>query len=186
LAAAYFFFPEKKLGPNALGKTRSHVKASTSAASVGAAVGSGSALLPPIPDLSTTETDGITFLTPGETRKALREALKKHGESVAILTRLAAVPYQSFNNFMKASGEFGGNENQAYHPAATLAEKLRIATGKPKTKKRKALEAEMEVGAGNPRTGGPNLGLDPNGKYLVLPGAGLAKDSLGRYTISYR
>ena len=50
------------------------------------------------------------------------------------LARLAGVPYQSFNNFMKATGDFGGRDNQAYHPAAQLVEKVRLATGKDKSK----------------------------------------------------
>ena len=56
------------------------------------------------------------------------------------------MPYQSFNNFMKASGDFGGRDNQCYHPAADLVERLRLATGKAKSKKRKALEAEVDAG----------------------------------------
>ena len=87
---------------------------------------------------------------------------------------------QSFNNFMKAAGDFGGSENQAYHPAAALAEKLRIAADKPKSKKRKAIEAEADASGARPR-----LGLDPNGKYWAMPGAFMTKDSLGRHTLAY-
>jgi hypothetical protein len=32
---------------------------------------------------------------------------------------------------------------------------------------------------------GPFLGLDPNKKYWCLPGAGFAKDALGRNRINY-
>ena len=66
-----------------------------------------------------------------------------HSTSVAGLARAAGVPYQSFNNFVKAGGAWGGRDNQSYHPAAALVEKVRIALGKPKSAKRKAL-AEKE------------------------------------------
>ena len=83
---------------------------------------------------------------------------------------------------MKATGDFGGRDNQAYHPAAQLVEKVRLATGKDKSKKRKALEAEMDSGICDRRTGGPRLGLDPNGKYLMPAGSPfhMVKDALGR------
>ena len=37
------------------------------------------------------------------------------------------------------------------------------------------------------RTGGPHLGLDPDGKrgIWVMPGMGLQKDNLGRYFVGY-
>ena len=95
------------------------------------------------------------------------------------------MPYQSFNNFVKAGGQWGGKDNQAYHPAAALVEKVRIALGKPKSAKRKALEAEVAAGDVSRRTGGPNLGLDPDGKYWMMPGARFTKDSLGRMQIVY-
>ena len=91
------------------------------------------------------------------------------------------MPYQSFNNFMKASGSHGGSENQAYRPAAQLSEKLRLQAGKPKSKKRKVLEAEMDSNPGR----APFLGLDPNKKYWCMPGAHFGKDAAGRNVISY-
>ena len=69
--------------------------------------------------------------------------------------------------------------------AAALVEKLRIALAKPKSSKRKALEAEVAAGKVSRRTGGPNLGVDPDGKFYCLPGAHLAKDALGRHYIAY-
>ena len=102
-AAAYFFFREKKLGKLALGKTRAHGAATAAAAGGGSTAGAAAAL-PPIPDVSGIETDGETYLTPAETRKALREALKKHGESVATLARLASVPYQVTMQPLSAEG----------------------------------------------------------------------------------
>ena len=83
------------------------------------------------------------------------------------------------------AGDFGGEGNQAYHPAAELAEKFRIARGKGKGTKRSALEAEVATGRVDRCTGGPLLGLDPNKRYMVFPGAHMTKDALGRHTISY-
>ena len=109
---------------------------------------------------------------------------RSHDTSVAGLARAAGVPYQSFNNFVKAGGSHGGKDNQAYRPAAALVEKIRIALGKPKSAKRKALEAEVAAGRVDSHTGGPRLGADPDGKYLVMRGSYLAKDSLGRYYVA--
>ena len=187
-AAAYFFYREKRLGSKSMAKLRGHGASSsagtpavaTPAGAAPSAAGVGSKT--PLPDVSPYSTDGITFQTPHEVRKDLRSALQKFDSSVAALARAADVPYQSFNNFMKATGEFGGRDNQAYHPAAQLVERLRLATGKEKSKKRKALEAEMDDGIVDRHTGGPKLGLDPNGKYLVPAGMPLffTKDELGR------
>ena len=60
-----------------------------------------------------------------------------------------------------------------------------IGTGKPKSAKRKALEEEVAKGVVNIRTGGPKLGLDPNGSFFCMPGAYMAKDALGRHYIAY-
>ena len=60
-----------------------------------------------------------------------------------------------------------------------------IGTGKPKSAKRKALEAEVAAGQVSRRTGGPNLGLDPDGKFWTMPGAHFKKDALGRMYIAY-
>jgi len=182
-AAAYFFYRERKLGKHALGKTRAH-KASASGAGAAAAdtAASTSTKKLPLPDTAGVSTDGMTYLTPAEVRKELRAALQKYDASVATLARAASMPYQSFNNFMKASGDFGGRDNQCYHPAADLVERLRLATGKAKSKKRKALEAEVDAGIVDSRSGGPKLGLDPHGKYWMPVGAPfrMTKDSLGR------
>lgn len=180
-SAAYFFYREKRLGGRAMGKERAYnaVVATPAGPSAGAAKPSAKT---PLPDVSSFSTDGTTYHTPAEVRKELRTALTKYDASVAALARAASVPYQSFNNFMKATGEFGGRDNQSYHPAAELVERLRLATGKEKSKKRKALEAEVADGIVDRRTGGPKLGLDPEGKYLVPAGMPLyfTKDALGR------
>jgi hypothetical protein len=141
---------------------------------------------PKLPDISGVETDGRTWLTPGEVRRELRALLQAYDTSVAALARLADVPYQSFMKFCNIdAGDFGGEGNQAYHPAAELAEKFRIARGKGKGTKRSALEAEVATGRVDRCTGGPLLGLDPNKRYMVFPGAHMTKDALGRHTISY-
>ena len=181
-AAAYFFFREKMLGKNALGKTRAHGAAAAGGGG-GAAAAAGK---PKLPDISGIETDGRTWLTPGEVRRELRALLQAYDTSVAALARLADVPYQSFMKFCNIdAGDFGGEGNQAYHPAAELAEKFRIARGKGKGTKRSALEAEVATGRVDRCTGGPLLGLDPNKRYMVFPGAHMTKDALGRHTISY-
>ena len=173
-AGVKFCYAEKALGTRSLLKTRARGGGA-------AAAGGGGAAKPDLPDLAGVDVVDAVFETPGEVRKSLRAALSTYKTSVAELARLAGVPYQSFNNFMKASGSHGGSENQAYRPAAKLSEKLRVKTAKAKTKKRKALEAEMDANPGR----APFLGLDPNKKYWALPGAAFAKDAVGRTTITY-
>ena len=182
-AGAKFCYAEKALGPRSLLKTRAcgGGGGGGGAAAGGAASGGGGAAKPALPDLSGVEVDDTVFETPGEVRKSLRGALSTYKTSVAELARLAGVPYQSFNNFMKASGSHGGSENQAYRPAAALSEKLRVKTARGKTKKRKAIEAELAAQPGRK----PFLGLDPNGKYWAMPGARFEKDAVGRHTITY-
>lgn len=195
-SAAYFFFRESKLGKRALGKIRAHKQSalgkgapkSPAAASAAASllspttgVKGGKPALPSLADA--VADDEYTWQTPGEVRKSLQDVLNSHSTSVAALAREANVPYQSFNNFMKAGGVWGGKDNQAYTKAATLVERLRIALGRPKSAKRKALEDEVSRGIVSRRTGGPNLGLDPDGKYFCTSGSYMAKDSLGRYKL---
>lgn len=196
-AAAEFFAREKELGKNAVGKLRARTASSASASSEVAAEADDDddgdarpakkakpAAKTPLPDVSSITTDGLLYLTPGETRKELRSFLQKYAGSIAELGRLAGVPVQSFNKFMNDAGEFGGQGNQAYGPAATLVERFRIATGGAKSKKRKALEDEVSRGIVN-SDGGPRLGLDPHGKYLAPAGASMSKDELGRYTLNW-
>ena len=144
-AAAFFFYKEERLGKHALGKTRARASA---ASTTPARKGSGSGLLSPaiatdvgsklkgakpaLPDVSSTQLESEhTWLTPSEVRKALQDLQLSFTTSVAGLARAAGVPYQSFNNFVKAGGAWGGKDNQAYHPAAALVEKVRIALGLP-------------------------------------------------------
>lgn len=172
-AAALFFLREQKLGKQAVGKSRAKVKGEVAGCT--------------LPDLGDVLIDGLTWLTPGETRSELRKILKQYTTSVAALSRLANTPMQSFSLFNKAGGDFGGADNQAYHPAAQLVEKVRIVTKKPKSKKRLALEAEVANGRAK-RSGQPFLGVDPGGKFLCLAGERphLARDELGRKIVQYR
>jgi hypothetical protein len=56
----------------------------------------------PLPDLSGMITNGVIYLTPGETRKAIRAYLRTiGGAGMAMLARLAEFPYQSYSNFME-------------------------------------------------------------------------------------
>ena len=193
IAAAFFFHKEAALGKHALGKTRarggakpgfaSPTAATASAGSKTKSVTGGKSSLPDVSKVSLE--DGHTWLTPGEVRKGLQDLMISHDTSVAGLARAAGVAYQSFNNFVKAGGAWGGKDNQSYHSAAALVEKVRIALGKPKSSKRKALEAEVANGVVSWRTGGPKLGLDPNGKYYARPGMRMVKDSLGRYSLGW-
>ena len=191
-AAAWFFEKERLLGKHALGKPRSR-KAAAASPTLGTAAATktksvtGAGAKPKLPDVSSTPLeDDHTWLLPGEVRKALQDLQLSHDTSVAGLAWAAGVPYQSFNNFVKAGGSHGGKDNQAYRPAAALVEKVRIALGKPKSAKRKALEAEVAAGRVDLRTGGgPRLGADPDGKFYCLPGSHLAKDALGRYYIAH-
>lgn len=114
-AAAYFFYREKRLGGRAMGKERAY-GAGGAAVATPAGPSAGGAAKPsaktPLPDVSAISTDGTVYQTPAEVRKELRTTLTKYDASVAALARAATVPYQSFNNFMKATGEFGGRDNQ--------------------------------------------------------------------------
>lgn len=172
-AAARFFLREEKLGKQGVGKSRAKPKSEVAGC--------------PLPDISDVSTDALTWLTPGETRSELRKILKQYGTSMAALARLANTPMQSFVLFSKAGGDFGGADNQAYHPAAQLVEKFRIVTKKPKSKKRLALEAEVASGRAK-RDGQPFLGVDPSGKFLCLGGERpfMARDELGRKIVQYR
>ena len=152
-------------------------------AATGGKRASPAAKKPPLPDnLGEIPTDGRVYQTPGEVRKALRRTLCMYSASVSVLARLAGEPYQGFNNFMKArGGDFDGENLRAYKPAAYLAERIRIVEKKPKTKKRKALEAETRAGSE------PFLGVNPKKVWLATPEENLrlVKDSLGRYSLEW-
>ena len=94
---------------------------------------------------------------------------------------------QGLRKFCKAGGEFGGKDNQAYWPVANLVEKFSIAFEKPKSNKRKALDAEVANGRLG-RDGRFFSGVDPSPKFLCFAGErpGIAKDALGRTIVTYK
>lgn len=178
-AAARFFLREKKLGSKAMGVMRKIKKEPKTGKSSKHSVVD-------MPDISGVVTDGFTYLTPEETRRQLRALLKLYQTSNAALAKLADAPYQSFNLFLKATGEFGGEKNQVYHRAAQLVEKFRIARGQPKSQKRLGIEAELKAGRTN-FDGSPFLGVDPHSKVLCMEGTRpvMARDALGRRTVRF-
>lgn len=175
-AAAYFVFREKKLGKNAVIKIRKSTVCDGT---------SGSAGKQQLPDLSDIVIEGAehTWQTPEEVRKELNKILSAYQTSVPKLAEVMSAPYQSLSKFLKQVGVFGGKDNAAYHPAALFVEKLRIALGKPKSKKRLGLEEEV-VAMGLDE---PFLGQDPKARVLCFGNERphLVKDHLGRYGMNY-
>mmetsp|Transcript_25424 Transcript_25424/g.73338 ORF Transcript_25424/g.73338 Transcript_25424/m.73338 type:complete len:305 (-) Transcript_25424:237-1151(-) len=172
--AVHFFLRERRLGKEAIGKTRARNKGKTGGSR-------------PFPNISAVTTDGLTYLTPGETRRELSKLLKGHEMSLAALARLAGVPAQSLTQFCKAGGDFGAAGNRAYRPAAELVEKVRVALKMPKSKKRLGLEAEVAAGRVEP-DGQPFLGVNPKERCFCLAGDRpvLVRDALGRRVVEYR
>mmetsp|Transcript_29466 Transcript_29466/g.62750 ORF Transcript_29466/g.62750 Transcript_29466/m.62750 type:complete len:269 (+) Transcript_29466:75-881(+) len=164
--ASFFFWKEEQLG--AEGKLAAVAK-------------NAKATLPakdPFPDISKVKTDGKTYLTPQETRKELHRILKKYKVTQSDFAKM--VKASSITKFMKAGGEMGGCESESYDGLAQICEKVRIATGLPKSKKRLALE--KEVGKSKRR---PFLGVKPNMGMLLSSDeiAYVTKDKLGRNVI---
>ena len=79
----------------------------------------------------------------------------------------------------------------AAHGGPGYIEKFRIATSKPKSKKRKAIEAEMAAGRMK-RDGQPFLGVDPDAKFFCFAGERpvLSRDELhvhvGRKVVKFQ
>ena len=202
--ARYFFFREKKLGKKSIANTLKSGKEASASASApppppGAGAGAGAAAppppagagasapapptaRPPLPDLSGVELeDENVYLNPKEVRAGITALGKKYKFTHPQLVSACGLscPSNAVGRFMNKGGEFGGREMDIYRPLALLLEKVRVQEGKPKSKKRKALEAEAASRPGK----APFLGLDPNARYLVPLGASLAmgKDALGRF-----
>ena len=100
--AAFFFYKEEKLGKHALGKTRARGAGGSAGTSPATgATGSKTKSVtgggkPQLPDVSATQLeDDLTWLTPGEVRKALQDLQRSHDTSVAGLARAAGVPCTS-------------------------------------------------------------------------------------------
>ena len=74
----------------------------------------------------------------------------------------------------KSTSSFEQNVEQLAKPAEALVRQLHGAC--------REVEAEMDAGVVDRRTGGPKLGLDPNGRYIVPASTPLymTKDALGR------
>jgi len=83
---------------------------------------------------------------------------------------------------MSKGGEFGGKDQDFYEDAAVFVEKLRIKQNKPKSKKRKSLEEEVQPGKR------PFLGVDITQKTWCMIGSvpTKGKDALGRTIINSR
>ena len=127
-AASYFFFREKKLGKKSVAKTLAAVAPTK----------------PQVPDLSGIELpDESIYLTPTEVRKGLSGVQKDYACNNTQLAALVGAPNaNAVSRFLVSGGEFGGKEQDMYRYGADFLEKLRIRLGKPKSKKRKAIESE--------------------------------------------
>lgn len=160
--AAFFFWKGKRLGKSGKLATMSKNAKET------------------LPDISNTATDGKTYLTPAECRKALEAIFKKYELTQGKLAKLIGENPTTIGRFRSDGGEFGGSEKSCYHTLAEFCEKIRIVTNTKKSRKRLAIEAE---GADI-----PYLGDDGKGRYLVVAGMSLykAKDSIGRSVVKCR
>jgi hypothetical protein len=165
-AAAYFFFREKKLGKKSVAK-RMAATAPTK---------------PPVPDLGAVELDDYTiFLTPIEVRKGLQQVQKDFACNDTQLARVVGAPNaNAVSRFLCAGGEFGGQEQDMYRLGATFLEKLRVHLNKPKSKKRRAIEADTPAGKR------PFLGVDSTQKFWAHKDDVLVKkkDALGRTIVA--
>lgn len=183
--AGYFFWSDErqKVEDSIVKKLKANASAATKAA--GAAAGGGAAgKKPPLPDVTAiTLTSDDVYLTPKEVRAEVSGLKARYKCTNADLAKAVwpakasgtSQPGAAVGRFLGAGGEFGGEEMEFYRPCALFCEKVRIFENRPKTKKRKALEEEVET------TGrAPFLGLNPNKKYLMCPGMSFKKDALGR------
>jgi hypothetical protein len=125
------------------------------------------------------------WLTPAEVRAEVSALRRIRAFTNADLARavlgdaFTQSRYQLVGKFLNTGGEFGGANQDVYAPMARYVEKCRVALGKPKSKKRVALEAETKPGRQ------PFLGSDPNRKYLAPASAKLflKKYHIGRTVI---
>lgn len=161
---SYFFWKEKKLGKEGQ-LAPLQAKAKPSAKS-------------PFPDISKVKTDGKTYLTPAETRRELLRLMRNYKVTQANFAKM--VRTSSITKFMESGGEFGGGESESYDGLAAICEKVRIATGKPKSKKRLALE--HEVGRTKKQ---PFLGVNTQQKMWLSADCYAAKDGLGRAIVKH-
>lgn len=131
------------------------------------------------PCLSDITTDGKTYLKPSDCRKSLATIFKKYDLTQSKLAKMIGENPVMVGRFLSDGGEFGGSEKSCYHPLAMFCEKVRIATGTKKSRKRLAIEAE-----GRDQ---PFLGHDSRKRYLVMQGERLhlARDAAGRSVVRH-
>jgi|Transcript_7844 hypothetical protein len=136
-----------------------------------------------LPDVTSVVLDDEenVFLTPKEVRAEISELKRRYKFSngdfaVACGVAKGAQPGAPIGRFLAATGDFGGEQMDVYRPAAQFIEKMRVFEERPKSKKRKDLEADSEGRPGKKVF----LGLNPSTKYLVMAGTYMTKDSLGR------
>ena len=168
-AASYFLYREKKLGKKSLAAL--HNEAAASSNTCGAK--------PCLPkDLSNIALEDFQiWLTPIEVRKEIQRVLQTYKCTQSDIAKAAGAPNGgAVSRFMAKGGEFGGKDMDFYPAAAEFLEKLRIKEKKPKSKKRKAIEAETPAGKK------PFLGHDPNQRVWCFAGETptLSRDSIGR------
>ena len=198
--AAYSFHLEKKLGKNSItaklklkqqGGSASAARAAGGAAGAApAAAGGGSAASrPKLPDLSgvVLEDAENVWMTPKEVRAEISTLKRRYKFSNAELAIAAGCgggssqPGARVGRFLSATGEFGGETQDFYKPAAIFCEKMRVHENRPKSKKRKDLEADAGTQPGKK----PFLGLNPDNSYWCMAGSVMAKDHLGRNVIRW-
>ena len=188
--ADYFFYLEKKLGKESItAKLKAKQQQSPAgAAAGGAAAGGGSAASKPkLPDLSDVvlEDEENVWMIPKEVRAEISALKRRYNFTNAELAKAcgcadgSSQPGARAGRFLSATGDFGGESQDFYRPAAMFVEKMRVYENRPKSKKRKDLEADAEEQPGKR----PFLGLNPDGKYLCMAGSVMVKDSLGRRVI---
>jgi len=174
--AAFFFWKEKRLGKDGKLATLMPPDMPPRGQSERAPRVSRSSR-PPLPNLMNIETDGHTYITPSEVRKDMYDVFETYDISQARLAKMLGENACMVGRFLADKGEFGGAGKGCYHGLAQFLEKLRIASGTKKSRKRVAIEAE-----GNPE---PFLGDDENKGFYAEHGTRLffARDEIGRQVV---
>ena len=171
-AGSYFLYREKKAGKQSFAALHS---------SKTAASGGGATAKVSLPDVSGVVLEDFqVFLTPIEVRKEIQRVLATYKCSQSDIAKAAGAPNGgAVSRFMAKGGEFGGKDMDFYEAGAEFLEKLRIKENKPKSKKRKAIEAETRPGKK------PFLGHDPNQKVWCFADETPqhTRDALGRLVI---
>lgn len=180
---AYFFWKEKRLGKAGKLTTLQRdagVKQPPAKAARVAVTRQRHTGKTPLPDLMHWQSDGKTWLTPEEVRKETIEVFETYDATQGAVAEMINENPCMMGRFLKDKGEFGGSRKGCYHGLAQFLEKLRLATGTPKSRKRLAIEAEDQEE--------PFLGDDETKGYYADPGTSLffARDEIGRQVVSQR